>query len=56
MNDEQRRMACFGVQPEGTGLFSRPTALLLAHVRWAHSAHSVLLARKTAAVAASNLV
>jgi hypothetical protein len=61
MNDEQRRMAHFGAQPEGTGppLFrtiGRPTALLLAHVRQVHSAHSALLAEKTTAVAGFQLV
>jgi hypothetical protein len=56
MNDEQRRMAHFGAQPEGTGPFFRPTALLLAHVRQVHSAHSALLAEKTTAVAAFQLV
>ncbi|MCB1866210.1 MAG: hypothetical protein KDG50_12360 [Chromatiales bacterium] len=56
MNDEQRRMTHFGAQPEGTGPFFRPTLLLLAYVRQVHRAHSALLAKKTAAVAAIGVV
>ena len=57
MNDEQRRVALFqvqpkgtsfGAQPEGPGLFFRPAALSFAHVARLHHAHSALLDEKTA--------
>jgi len=36
MNDEQRCMACFGAQPEGTGPFFCGAALHLAYVHPVH--------------------
>ncbi|MEW8081562.1 MAG: hypothetical protein AB2784_13640, partial [Candidatus Thiodiazotropha endolucinida] len=46
MNDEQRRVALFQVQPEGLGLFFRPAALAFAHVESLHIAHAALLDEK----------
>jgi hypothetical protein len=52
MNDEQRSLSGFGAQPEGTGPFSRNTALPLACVDWLHGARGALPCSKMAAVAA----
>ena len=46
MNDEQRSMALFQVQPEGPDLFSRPAALSFAYVDQLHGTHSALLTKK----------
>ncbi|MEN8762897.1 MAG: hypothetical protein ABF290_10715, partial [Thiogranum sp.] len=40
MNDELRRLADFGAQPEGTGPFFRRPALPLAYVRQVHGARA----------------
>ena len=52
MNDEQRGMAAFGAQPEGTGPFCRDTALPLAYVPQVHRVRGALSRAKMASVAA----
>jgi len=52
MNDEQRGMAAFGAQPEGTGPFCRDTALPLAYVPQVHRVRGALSRDKMASVAA----
>jgi len=47
MNDEQRGMALFQVQPEGLSLFFCPAALSLAYGAQLHYARSALLGKKT---------
>jgi len=51
MNDEQRCMTLFGVQPEGTGPFFRRPALHFAQVRQVHYAQCALSCGKMASVA-----
>lgn len=52
MNDEQRCMARFGAQPEGTGPFFRRAALHFAYVHSVHGAQCALPYKKMATVAA----
>jgi len=52
MNDEQRRMARFWAQPEGTEPFCRHPALRFAYVERPHLAQRAWSCEKTAAVAA----
>ncbi|MBN4069197.1 hypothetical protein JYT12_00990 [Beggiatoa alba] len=47
MNDEQRSLAFFQVQPEGLNLFSCPAALSLAYVAPLYRTRSALLGKKT---------
>lgn len=54
MNDEQRRVALFQAQPEGLGLFFRPTALSVAYVESLHHALSALLDEKIASSRGEN--
>jgi len=51
MNDEQRRLACFGAQPGGTGPVLRSAASRFAHVQQAHYAQRSLPCAKPASVA-----
>jgi hypothetical protein len=51
MNDEQRRLAGFAAQPEGTGPFSRNPALALVCLASLHGARAALTCEKMAAVA-----
>ena len=56
MNDEQRRLAHFGVQPEGTGPVFRLPALQLTCVRRVHGDRCASAVEKPAAVAATSIV
>jgi len=47
MNDEQRSLALFQVQPKGLSLFFCPAALSLAYVAPLHYACSALQGKKT---------
>ncbi len=49
-------MALFGAQPEGTGPFSRRTALHFTHVQQVHIAQCVLSREKMATGAGVSLV
>jgi hypothetical protein len=51
MNDEQRRVAGFQAQPEGTGPFFRNPALALMGVDWLHGTRAALSCEKMASVA-----
>jgi glycolate oxidase iron-sulfur subunit len=56
MNDEQRRLAHFGAQPEGTGPVFRLPALQLTYVRRVHGDRCAWAVEKLAAVAATYMV
>jgi hypothetical protein len=56
MNDEQRGMAAFGAQPEGTGPFCRDPALPLAYVPQVLGVRGAWSRAKMASVAAVSIV
>ena len=56
MNDEQRWLARFGAQPEGTGPFFRLPSLQLTCVRQVHGDRCASAVEKLAAVAATSIV